>query len=122
MALRHGCSPVNLLHIFRTPFPRNTSEWLFLNITVLLFRFSHLLSRHQRRIKDCCSVQDGAFCDNSWKLLTIITKRSILDVAVVLDPPLDIILFTIFSFRQSRFYRYLISSTISFKGLNSLFL
>ena len=22
--LRHGCSPVNLLHIFRTPFPENT--------------------------------------------------------------------------------------------------
>ena len=22
--LRHGCSPVNLLHIFRTPFPKNT--------------------------------------------------------------------------------------------------
>ena len=30
IALRHGCSPVNLLHIFRTPFPRNTSGWLFL--------------------------------------------------------------------------------------------
>ena len=26
--LRHGCSPVNLLHIFRTPFPKNTSEGL----------------------------------------------------------------------------------------------
>ena len=25
LALRHGCSPVNLLHIFRTPFPKNTS-------------------------------------------------------------------------------------------------
>ena len=30
--LRHGCSPVNLLHIFRTPFPKNTSGWLFLNV------------------------------------------------------------------------------------------
>ena len=30
IALRHGCSPVNLLHVFRTPFPRNTSEWLLL--------------------------------------------------------------------------------------------
>ena len=28
--LRHGCSPVNLLHIFRTPFPKNTSRRLFL--------------------------------------------------------------------------------------------
>ena len=29
ITLRHGCSPVNLLHIFRTPFSRNTSGWLF---------------------------------------------------------------------------------------------
>ena len=31
IALRHGCSLVNLLHIFRTPFLKNTSEWLLLN-------------------------------------------------------------------------------------------
>ena len=30
ITLWHGCSPVNLLHIFRTPSPRNTSEWLLL--------------------------------------------------------------------------------------------
>ena len=30
---RHGCSPVNLLHILRTPFPKNTSEWLVLIFT-----------------------------------------------------------------------------------------
>ena len=30
ITLRHGCSPVNLLHIFRTPFPKNTSGRLFL--------------------------------------------------------------------------------------------
>ena len=29
--LRHGCSPVNLLHIFRTPFLKDTSGRLFLN-------------------------------------------------------------------------------------------
>ena len=28
--LRHGCSPVNLLHIFRTLFLKNTSGGLFL--------------------------------------------------------------------------------------------
>ena len=30
IALRYGCSPVNLLHIFRTPCPKNTSGWLLL--------------------------------------------------------------------------------------------
>ena len=34
ITLRHGCFPVNLLHIFRTPFPRNTSEWLLLVIVL----------------------------------------------------------------------------------------
>ena len=28
---RHGCSPVNLLYISRTPFLKNTSWWLLLN-------------------------------------------------------------------------------------------
>ena len=28
---RHGCPPVNLPHIFRTPFLKNTSGWLLLN-------------------------------------------------------------------------------------------
>ena len=27
ITLWHGCSPVNLLHIFRTPFLKNTSGW-----------------------------------------------------------------------------------------------
>ena len=30
ITLRHVCSPVNLLHIFRTPFPKNTSGELLL--------------------------------------------------------------------------------------------
>ena len=32
ITLRHGCSPVNLRHICRTPFSRNTSGWLLLII------------------------------------------------------------------------------------------
>ena len=31
IALQHGYSAVNLLHIFRTPFPRNTTGWLLLS-------------------------------------------------------------------------------------------
>ena len=41
--LRNGCSPVNLLHVFRTPFQQNTSKWLLLNcfihISCLFFQF-----------------------------------------------------------------------------------
>ena len=32
IALRYGCSPVNLLHIFRAPFLKNTSGGLLLKI------------------------------------------------------------------------------------------
>ena len=32
IALRHGCSPLNFLHIFRTPLTKNTSRWLLLKI------------------------------------------------------------------------------------------
>ena len=36
ITIRHGCSPVTLLHIFRTAFLKNTSEWL---LPVSLFRY-----------------------------------------------------------------------------------
>ena len=32
IAPQHGCSPVNLLHIFRTPFSKNASEGLLLKV------------------------------------------------------------------------------------------
>ena len=34
IGLRHGCSPVNVLHIFRTTFLKNASGWLLLNIRI----------------------------------------------------------------------------------------
>ena len=39
IALRYGCSPVNLLHIFKTPFPKNSSERLLL----WSFKIKHLM-------------------------------------------------------------------------------
>ena len=33
ITLRYGCSPVNLLYIFRIPFPKNTSGRLLLTIS-----------------------------------------------------------------------------------------
>ena len=35
IALQHGYSPVNLLHIFRTTFSKNTSGWLLLSFYYL---------------------------------------------------------------------------------------
>ena len=41
--LLHGCSPINLLHIFRTPFLKNTSGRLLLDIATLkLYRLCFL--------------------------------------------------------------------------------
>ena len=37
IALRHGYSPVNLLHIFRTPCLKNTSGWLLLEMVRICF-------------------------------------------------------------------------------------
>ena len=34
--LCHGCSLIKLLHIFRTPFLKSTSEWLLLNAVTVL--------------------------------------------------------------------------------------
>ena len=39
IALWHGCSPVDLLHTFRTPFPRNPSGGLLLEFFSDLIRF-----------------------------------------------------------------------------------
>ena len=47
ITLQHGCSPVNMLHIFRAPFSNNTSGQLLLssvhvkNELVLFFPRSH---------------------------------------------------------------------------------
>ena len=30
ITFRHGCSSVILPHVFKTPFPKNTSRWLLL--------------------------------------------------------------------------------------------
>ena len=46
ITLRHGCSPINLLHIFRTPFFRNTNGWLLLYF-VKLVSIKTLLRTHE---------------------------------------------------------------------------
>ena len=41
IALQHGCPPVNLVYIFRIPFPRNTSGWLLLYFSWLYWAKSN---------------------------------------------------------------------------------
>ena len=56
IALRHGCSPVNLLHIFRTPFPKNTTGVLVL----------HNIAEVGNIVK-CCA---GKLCQKPQKVST----------------------------------------------------
>ena len=57
IALWHGCSPVNLLHIFRIPFPKNISERL---LQYFIKSFGNLafglnLLTHSIRLPDICA-------------------------------------------------------------------
>ena len=76
ITLRHGCSTVNLLHIFRSPFPRNTSGWL-------------LLENLDLSTKICCSTNrwivflgldnraklaTHSFLEFSWKKESLVNK------------------------------------------------
>ena len=49
ITLRHGCSPVNLLHIFRPPFLKNTSGWAGSDISYHRFFFSSTKSECQQK-------------------------------------------------------------------------
>ena len=57
ITLRHGCSPVNLLHIFRTPFSKTTSEWLAAEIRFL--RYTSFEMNWQPLPEDIQIVQDS---------------------------------------------------------------
>ena len=59
---RHGCSPVNLPHIFRTPFLKNTSGRLLLDF-------------------DCRTPYTGALSESNYKLMVIIERL----VSIILD-------------------------------------
>ena len=51
IALRHGYSPVNLLYIFRTPFPMNISGGL------LLFLRNSVLEMYNEQSENSATVQ-----------------------------------------------------------------
>ena len=49
ITLQHGCFPVNLLHIFKTRFPKNTYGGLHLRLLIKIFNFSYQSHRHQEK-------------------------------------------------------------------------
>ena len=67
ITLRHGSSPEDLLHIFRTSFSKNTSGWLLLNllitlILIKLYNFQFYTRQEQLYQKEiptqifCCEI------------------------------------------------------------------
>ena len=57
IALSHGCSPANLLHICTTPFSKNTASWLLLihrlNFILTSFAFFKLYYLTTNCHKEC---------------------------------------------------------------------
>ena len=68
IALRYGCSPINLLHIFRTSFLKNTSGWLLM---VILVCKKHVL--FYVNISSIISLEIlNKDIDNYWKNVNLI--------------------------------------------------
>ena len=61
ITLQQWCSPVNLLHIFRTPFLKSTSGWLLLKVI----------------------VNQGFFGNSRYKLLEMSIKKSCKKLAIL---------------------------------------
>ena len=57
ITLRHGCSPKNLLHIFRTPFSKNTSGRLLLSLIPWFNYVSKCLSFSSDNFSCCLSLK-----------------------------------------------------------------
>ena len=80
MKLLHGCSPVNLLHIFRTPFTKNTSEGLCLRLThfMPLVSFSNPWKNHKTSLnwqENPCSKLNIKALDQNTKCFCWINSK-----------------------------------------------
>ena len=74
ITLGHGCSPVNLLHIFRIPFPKNTCGRLLLTFYNLSCNF---LKNFLFLLKDLFSQTQFSISGHEWaRLFRAKIKRS----------------------------------------------
>ena len=67
ITLRHRCSPVNLLHIFRTPCPKNSSEWLLLHYQRLSRLQTRTRNQTEKRLQVVFIVQDICAIKTTFK-------------------------------------------------------
>ena len=73
--LRHGCSPVNLLHIFRTPSHKNTSGRLVSDLAVVhlpMFLFGTLYK--YQKIKDLLMFLER-IKRKHWEAIVAVVRR-----------------------------------------------
>ena len=93
--LRHGCSPVNLLHIFRAAFSKNTSGLLLLSVITSLKTYERIEIKASGRpailIKKrlwhrCFPLNFAKFLrtsflqNTSWRLLVQIRSKTVLKI------------------------------------------
>ena len=69
ITLRHGCSPVNLLHTFRTPFRKNTSGGLFLILPNLVIQLKKRLRHRCFPVNIGKLLKTAFFIEHVWWLL-----------------------------------------------------
>ena len=73
---RHGCSPVTLLHIFRTFFPKNTSGWILLyleSLRAIIFVFSEfrkLIFAEVLSTPTEAQLREGSDVSNNWDIFS----------------------------------------------------
>ena len=90
ITLRHGCSPVNLLHIFRTSFPKITSGGLFLKVEsqkteMVVCGVKFMVSKFDLRVRsddinNKCSITISQYTSYSYKMNTNTTKKEFIIV------------------------------------------
>ena len=72
IALPHACSPLNLLHIFRTPFTRNTSGRLLLNdLTESITKLSSFFYATTNKLRSPTHYFPHLVCNCYYKTLKL---------------------------------------------------
>ena len=75
--LRHECSPVNLLHIFKTPFYKNTSGGLLLILVIANYYF--VKNEIAKNIQNCFikNQDQGRIQDEAKEAIASFETRNI---------------------------------------------